>query len=39
MGSINTDKINKTNIFVWEAGDDKLYLQKLNGCIGLGVWF
>lgn len=39
QGSINTDNINKTNVFVWEAGDDKLYQQKLNGCFGLGVWF
>lgn len=27
------------NVFVDAAGDDKLYNQKLNGCIGLGVWF
>jgi len=39
QGCINTNNINKSNVFVWEAGDDKLYLQKLNGCIGLGVWF
>ena len=39
QGSINTNGINKSNVFVWEAGDLKLYQQRLNGCIGLGVWF
>lgn len=39
QGSINTNGINKTNAFIPAAGDDKLYQQKLNGCIGLGVWF
>ncbi len=39
QGSINTNGINKTNAFISAAGDDKLYQQKLNGCIGLGVWF
>jgi len=39
QGSINTDRINKENAFISAAGDDKLYNQKLNGCIGLGVWF
>lgn len=39
MGSINTYGINKNNAFIWEAGDYKLYQQRLNGCIGLGVWF
>lgn len=29
----------KDNIFVKGSGDDKLYNQKLNGCIGLGIWF
>lgn len=46
-GSLNpngmvTDKDDpeyKYNVFVNAAGDDKLYVQKLNGCIGLGVWF
>lgn len=27
------------NVFRNKAGDDKLYLQKLNGTIGLGIWF
>ena len=39
LGSINTYKINKFNCFVWEAGDYKLYQQRLNGTIGLGFWF
>lgn len=45
LGSINpdgmvTDKDDPFyNVFVNAAGDDKLYNQKLNGCIGLGVWF
>lgn len=44
-GSLNpngmvTDKDDpEYNVFVNAAGDDKLYVQKLNGCIGLGVWF
>lgn len=39
LGSINTDHINKSNAYISAAGDNKLYLQKLNGCIGLGIWF
>ena len=45
VGSLNpdgmvTDKTDPAyNVFVDAAGDDKLYNQKLNGCIGLGVWF
>ena len=27
------------NVYVNAAGDDKIGWQKLNGCIGLGVWF
>ena len=27
------------NVFVDAAGDDKIGVQKLNGCIGVGVWF
>ena len=44
-GSINpdglvTDKSDADyNVFINEAGDDKLYNQKLNGFIGLGIWF
>lgn len=39
QGSINPDGINKENVFINAAGDDKLYLQKLNGAIGFGIWF
>ncbi len=39
QGSINTYKIDKDNVFINGAGDDKLYQQRLNGCIGVGVWF
>ena len=39
QGSLNTNDLNNTNVFVWEAGDLKLYQQRLNGTIGLGVWF
>ena len=38
-GSINPDGIDKDNVFINAAGDDKLYNQKLNGAIGIGVWF
>lgn len=38
-GSINPYNLNKENCFIWEAGDAKLYKQKLNGTIGLGIWF
>ncbi|MBR5677720.1 MAG: hypothetical protein IKX20_06250 [Paludibacteraceae bacterium] len=44
-GSLNPDGMNTDkdhpgyNVFVNAAGDDKLYMQKLNGAIGLGVWF
>lgn len=39
QGMLNTYDINRTNVFVWAAGDEKLYKPKLNGCIGLGLWF
>jgi len=39
QGTLNPDGINKENAYINAAGDDKLYMQKLNGCIGLGVWF
>lgn len=39
LGSLNPDQLDNTNVFVNAAGDDKLYVQKLNGCIGLGIWF
>ena len=45
QGSINpngmvTDKNDAGyNVYIDAAGDLKLYNQKLNGCVGLGVWF
>lgn len=39
LGSLNPDQLDNNNVFVNAAGDDKLYVQKLNGCIGLGIWF
>lgn len=39
QGSLNPDGLTKENVFVWLAGDEKLYKQRLNGCIGLGFWF
>ena len=45
QGSINpdglvTDKNDaEYNVFINAAGDDKLGMQKLNGVIGLGIWF
>ncbi len=39
QGSINPDGFNKNNAYIKGAGDEKLYNQKLNGVIGLGIWF
>lgn len=40
LGSINTYGINKSNCFINETGEYKMYgQQKLNGSIGLGFWF
>ena len=46
QGSLNpdgmvTDKTDANyNIVCWKAaGEDKIGVQKLNGCIGIGVWF
>jgi len=39
QGSINPDGINKSNAYIKASGDDKLYNQKLNGVVGLGLWF
>lgn len=39
QASVNPDGINRGNVFVDAAGDEKLYKQRLNGVIGLGVWF
>lgn len=39
VGSVNPDGIDKSNVFINDGGDHKLYCQKLNGTIGLGIWF
>jgi len=39
QGMIDTYDMNKDNAYINASGDDKLYAQKLNGVIGLGVWF
>lgn len=39
QGNLNPDGINKYNAHISAAGEDKLYLQKLNGVIGVGFWF
>ena len=39
QATVNPDGINRNNVFVNTAGDEKLYVQRLNGTIGLGVWF
>lgn len=40
QGSINTYKMTKENLFVNAAGDDKIgWNQRLNGCLGVGLWF
>jgi len=36
---IDTYDINKDNVYIAASGDDKVCMQKLNGVIGLGVWF
>lgn len=39
QGSLNPDGLNKENVYIKASGDDKLYNQKLNGVIGVGIWF
>ena len=45
QGSLNPDNLVTDkddplyNVYVDAAGDDKLYTQKLNGVVGLGIWF
>lgn len=40
QGILNPDGVNKDNaVLPKAAGDEKLYNQKLNGVIGLGIWF
>lgn len=38
-GSLNPDGLDKENVYIKGSGDEKLYNQKLNGAIGLGIWF
>ena len=40
QGILNPDGVNKDNAVLPKTADDeKLYKQKLNGVIGLGIWF
>ena len=39
LGSLNPDGVNDDNAFVKASGDNKLGVQKLNGTIGVGIWF
>lgn len=39
QGSLNPDGLNKDNVYANTAGDEKIGVQRLNGVIGLGVWF
>ena len=39
VGMLNICNLNKDYVYVNAAGDDKLYVQKLNGAIGMSVWF
>lgn len=39
QGTVNPDGINKDNVLIWKAGDEKLYKQKLSGVVGIGLWF
>lgn len=39
QGMMNPTGINKENAYINAAGDEKIGVQQLNGCIGLGIWF
>ena len=39
QGMIDTHQLSKENAFIKANTGEKLYGQKLNGCIGLGIWF
>lgn len=39
QGMLDCDGLDKSNTFIKASGDDKIETQKLNGCIGLGIWF
>ncbi|MBQ0119319.1 MAG: hypothetical protein KBS42_06115 [Bacteroidales bacterium] len=38
-GSINPDGLNRHTAYIPSAGEEKVYKQKLNGVLGLGIWF
>ena len=39
QGMVDTYDIDNSNTFIKASGDEKICNQKLNGCIGLGIWF
>ena len=40
QASVNPYGINSKNVYIWDSGDNKMGgQQKLNGVIGLGIWF
>ena len=39
QGMLDTHLLSKENVFIPANTEEKLYGQKLNGCIGLGIWF
>ena len=39
QGTLNTDGLTTQTAFIGAAGEDKLYNQKLNAVLGLGIWF
>lgn len=39
VGSLNPDGVTTQNACITGSGDLKLYKQRLNGCLGVGVWF
>lgn len=38
-GSINPDGLNRQTAYIPSVGEMKVYMQKLNGVLGLGIWF
>jgi hypothetical protein len=39
VGMLNTCNLNKETVITHNAGDDQLYVQKLNGAVGMSIWF
>lgn len=39
QGMLDPYRVDATNTFIKGSGDVKICNQKLNGCIGLGIWF